>query len=155
MKKNEMTKRVYQVSKLLSLNLIHYSTLFFLFILYLYESFLFRTVEASYAIFLIFVLPFFVNYLQKTPKFEDSVVLPLFSKKYKFTGKKYLTMNISFLFESLVLFMLQIGNFIVPYERFFFQYIPLFLILGRFLAQLVLTYLLKLYLHHKIINNLI
>lgn len=149
--KKQMQIRIFHISSFISLKISHIFIIICLFFLFFYESFVSYTVSSFYGIISVFLLPLLFSFLVKpSPPQED--ILPLLSKKYKYDTKKHQARSKSLPFEFLMLFFLQIGNLIVPYDTFLLQYSPIIILLASFVLRLLLVLFFHLYLRHQIMN---
>ncbi len=154
MLKTPENHQVAKISQMLSLKLIHLLTISLLLLLFLFETYFYKNTQVMYALFLIIAVPILLsNQLKKME--PEEYVLPNLTKKYSYSNHKLRMYIYSFLVDSFGLFLLQIGNFIYPYEIFGVQYAPLFLLILRMMIRFPLSLVIRTVLHRKLMNNLI
>ncbi len=154
MLKNPANQQVAKISQLLSLKLIHLLTISLLLLLFLFETYFYKSTQVMYALFLVIIVPILLTNQLKKKKTEEST-LPFLTQKYGYSYYALQIQKYSFLIDSISMFLLQIGNLIFPYDVFWVQYAPLFLLIIRILLRFPLAFVIRTVLHHKLMNNLI
>ncbi len=154
MQKNQVNQHVVKISQLLSLKTIHLFSICILLFLFLFETFFYKNSQVIYALFLVIFTPIILSKQIKKEDSEESV-LPYLTQKYGYSKHALKLQKYSFLVDSMSMFLLQIGNFLFPYEVFWVQYTPLFLLIMRILLRFPLAFVIRTFLHHKLMNNLI
>lgn len=153
MKKNPASIHLGHISRYFVFRFLHWITILYYVSLFSYETLFVKNTDLVYAIALSAIAPYIIYRLKFVKIEEGTSPLPYLSSKVHYSSSKLFYYNTCYLADTFLLLALQLRNTLSPYDYFWLQYSPVFLLAIRIISAMVFTYIVQFILHQRLMQN--